>query len=138
MFKNFYLLLMYSSFGHNFFQYKNERIQDRILEYAKLERKIEMHVPYYEVQALMRKRDKHLMEKQIEMENKLQPLKEGNKKPNNIVFDINTFKEWIDSTRRLMDDPYSDKSKTEFNQVITYRVKLTLNILSLKVSMGRF
>ena len=123
MFKNFYLLLMYSSFGHNFFQYKNERIHDRILEYAKLERKIEMHVPYYEVQALMRKRDKHLMEKQIEMEDELQPLEDGNTEPNNIVFDIKKFNEWIDSTRRLMDDPYSDKSKAELNQVITYRVQ---------------
>ena len=89
------------------------------MEYAELERKIEMHVPYYEVQALMRKRDKHLMEKQIEMENQLQPPKDGNIKPNNIVFDIKKFNEWIDSTRRLMDDPYSDTSKTEFNQVIT-------------------
>ena len=82
-----------------------------------------MHVPYYEVQALMRKRDKHLMEMQIDMEEKLQPQKDGSIKPNNIVFDINTFNKWIDSTRRLMDDPYSDKSKTEFNQVITYRVQ---------------
>ncbi|PWA34337.1 sodium/calcium exchanger membrane region, Calcium binding protein 2 [Artemisia annua] len=72
-----------------------------------------MHVPYYEVQALMRKRDKHLMEKQIEMEVKLQPPKDENI----IVFDIDTFSEWIDSTRRLMDDPYTDNKKTEFNQV---------------------
>lgn len=63
------------------------------------------------------------MEKQIEMENKLQPLKDGNTEPNNIVFDIDTFNNWIDSTRRLMDDPYTDNKKTEFNQVITYRVQ---------------
>ncbi|PWA92809.1 sodium/calcium exchanger membrane region, Calcium binding protein 2 [Artemisia annua] len=118
-------IALFSLCCYFYFQYKYKRIHDRILEYAELEKKIEMHVPYYEVQALMRKRDKHLMEKQIEMEVKLQPPKDGNI----IVFDINTFSEWIDSTRRLMDDPYTDNKKTEFNQVITEKLRYTTSNL---------
>lgn len=73
-----------------------------------------MHVPFYEVQALIRKRDKHLTNKQIEMEKKLQSLKDGNMTTDDDFLDM--FNVWIDSTRSSMDDPY--KSKTEFNQVI--------------------
>lgn len=62
----------------SFSQFKDKKIHKRILAYAELERKIEMHVPFYEVQALIRKRDKHLTNKQIEMEKKLQSLKDGN------------------------------------------------------------
>ncbi|GJY39483.1 hypothetical protein Tco_0425847 [Tanacetum coccineum] len=44
------------------------RIQKRRLEYAEVEQKVEMHVPFYDVQALMLDREKHLMIKQKELE----------------------------------------------------------------------
>ncbi|GJT05162.1 sodium/calcium exchanger NCL2-like protein [Tanacetum coccineum] len=38
------------------------------LEYAEVEQKVEVHVPFYDVQALMLDREKHLMIKQKELE----------------------------------------------------------------------
>lgn len=114
-----HIFLIHSSFLASFYQHKYKKIHDRILEYAELERKIEMHVPYYEVQALMRKRDKHLMEKQIEMENDLQNPDITMTKDDFLP----CFSKWIDSTRRSMDDPYSDQSKTKLNQVIICKLK---------------
>lgn len=104
--------MIHSLFWAQPFQSKNMNIHERILEYAELERKIEMHVPYYEVQALMRKRDINLMDEQIKMENQLKSLGESNMTTDDFLV---KFHEWVNSARYLL-----DSSKTEFNQVITY------------------
>ncbi|XP_024959712.1 sodium/calcium exchanger NCL1-like [Cynara cardunculus var. scolymus] len=54
-----------------FAQHADDSIQKRTLEYAEIERKIEMRVPFYEVQVLMLNRNKHLMRMGIEMEKRL-------------------------------------------------------------------
>ncbi|GKB59345.1 hypothetical protein Tco_0915531, partial [Tanacetum coccineum] len=48
--------------------YTDDRIQKRRLEYAEVEQKVEMYVPFYEVQALILDREKHLILRQKEME----------------------------------------------------------------------
>ncbi|KAI3703889.1 hypothetical protein L1987_74085 [Smallanthus sonchifolius] len=128
--------LTYSSYGHNIFvlvslcvsviclfayfvyQLFDERIQKRRLEYAEVERKVELHVPFYEVQSLMLEREKHLMARLKEME-KMMKFPEANASKTMTreeFFDM--FQDWLDVTRQLMDDPYSlDKSGTEYNQV---------------------
>nr|XP_043629214.1 sodium/calcium exchanger NCL2-like [Erigeron canadensis] len=101
-----------------FYQLFDSRIQKRRLEYAEVERKVELHVPFYEVQALMLDREKHLMLRQKEMEKKMKYPEANNDKTMTRDDFYNTFTEWLDVTRQLMDDPYSlDKSGTEYNQV---------------------
>ncbi|KVI02187.1 hypothetical protein Ccrd_019529 [Cynara cardunculus var. scolymus] len=79
-----------SSFGDHF---RNENY--RSLEYTDIERKMEMHVPFYEVQELMRHRSKHLMSMGMEMEEKIMGR--------DVTFD---FKEWFYQKIHSMDDPY--------------------------------
>ncbi|KAI3828222.1 hypothetical protein L1987_02319 [Smallanthus sonchifolius] len=95
----------------------NPMIWERRLEYAEVEQKIEMYVPFYEVQALMLDREKHLMIKQKEMEKKWKNPENNEKTMSKEKFD-EMFDDWIIVTRKLMDDPYSfDKTWTEYNQV---------------------
>lgn len=98
-------------------QYSDSRIWERRLKYAEVEQKVELHVPFYEVQALMLDRDKHLYIRQKEMEKKLKNPETREKTiPMEEFYD--TFEEWLDGTRQLMDQPYSlDQSGTEYNQV---------------------
>ncbi|KAK1418085.1 hypothetical protein QVD17_27224 [Tagetes erecta] len=105
-------------FGYFFYQLFDERIQKRRLEYAEVERKVELHVPFYEVQALMLDREKHLMLRQKEMEKAMRfPEANSSKTMTREDFFV-MFQDWLDVTRQLMDDPYSlDKSGTEYNQV---------------------
>ncbi|KAL7584369.1 hypothetical protein Lser_V15G45385 [Lactuca serriola] len=105
-------------FSYFFYQSYDSRIQKRRLEYAEVERKVEMHVPFYEVQALMLDREKHLMIKQKEMEKWLKHPQPTDAKAMTRDKFYDKFEKWIDETRQLMDDPYSmDKSGTEYNQV---------------------
>lgn len=93
------------------------------MEYAEVERKVEMHVPFYEVQALMLDREKHLMIKQKEMEKWLKHPQPTDAKAMTRDKFYDKFEKWIDETRQLMDDPYSmDKSGTEYNQVSIQRL----------------
>ncbi|XP_071733691.1 sodium/calcium exchanger NCL2-like isoform X2 [Rutidosis leptorrhynchoides] len=101
-----------------YYQRFDPRIQIRRLEYAEVERKVELHVPFYQVQSLMLDREKHLMLRQKEMEKMMKYPKANDKKmlTRDEFYDI--FQKWFDVTRQLMDDPYSlDKSGTEYNQV---------------------
>ncbi|KVI02242.1 Calcium-binding EF-hand [Cynara cardunculus var. scolymus] len=87
--------------------------------YAKVEEKVEMHVPFYEVQSLMLDREKHLHIRQKEMEKMLNDPETNNETMTKKEF-YGTFKEWLDVTRQLMDDPYSlDRSGTKYNKVDT-------------------
>ncbi|KAI3828225.1 hypothetical protein L1987_02322 [Smallanthus sonchifolius] len=105
-------------FAYFVYQLFDERIQKRRLEYAEVERKVELHVPFYEVQALMLEREKHLMIRLKEMEKMMKfPETNASKTMTREEF-FDTFQDWLDVTRQLMDDPYSlDKSGTEYNQV---------------------
>lgn len=96
----------------------DSRIQTRRLEYAEVERKVELQVPFYEVQALMLDREKHLMLRQKEME-KMMKYPDASEKITMTRDDFySTFEDWLDVTRQLMDDPHSlDKSGSEYNQV---------------------
>ncbi|KAI7742454.1 hypothetical protein M8C21_026427, partial [Ambrosia artemisiifolia] len=95
----------------------DKRIQKRRLEYAEVERKVELHVPFYEVQSLMLDREKHLMLRQKEMEKMMRSPENRSETMTKEKF-CDTFDDWLDVTRQLMDDPYSlDKSGTEYNQV---------------------
>lgn len=99
-------------------QYFDSRIRERRLEYAEVEQKVEMQVPFYEVQALMLDRKKHFMIWEKELEKK---LKNHETIKNTITVEkfIEAYQEWVDGTLQLMDDPYSfDKSGGEYNQVI--------------------
>nr|GEW58088.1 sodium/calcium exchanger NCL2-like [Tanacetum cinerariifolium] len=101
-----------------FYQRFDSRIQKRRVEYAEVERKVELHVPFYEVQALMLDREKHLMLRQKEMEKMMRYPEANSQKTMTREEFYNTFQDWLDVTRQLMDDPYSlDKSGTEYNQV---------------------
>ena len=94
------------------------RIQKRRVEYAEVERKVELHVPFYEVQALMLDREKHLMLRQKEMEKMMKYPDATSEKTMTREEFYKMFEDWLDVTRQLMDDPYSlDKSGTEYNQV---------------------
>ncbi|KAK9077892.1 hypothetical protein SSX86_006230 [Deinandra increscens subsp. villosa] len=105
-------------FSYFFYQLFDERIQKRRLEYAEVERKVELHVPFYEVQALMLEREKHLMMRQKDMEKFLKSPETDNSKTMTKEEFFDKFQDWLDVTRQLMDDPYSlDKSGTEYNQV---------------------
>ncbi|KAI7747319.1 hypothetical protein M8C21_033950, partial [Ambrosia artemisiifolia] len=104
-----------------YYQYydADERIWKRRLAYAEVEQKIEMHVPFYEVQALMLDREKHLMTKQKEMEKELNSTEDKKESTMSNGKFYEMFEKWLDETRNLMDDPYSmDKKGTEYNQVV--------------------
>ncbi|CAI9303757.1 unnamed protein product [Lactuca saligna] len=105
-------------FSYFFYQLFDSRIQTRRLEYAEVERKVELQVPFYEVQALMLDREKHLMLRQKEME-KTMKYPDASEKITLTRDDFySTFEDWLDVTRQLMDDPHSlDKSGSEYNQV---------------------
>nr|KAJ0188149.1 hypothetical protein LSAT_V11C900495890 [Lactuca sativa] len=105
-------------FSYFFYQLFDSRIQTRRLEYAEVERKVELQVPFYEVQALMLDREKHLMLRQKEME-KMMKYPDASEKITMTRDDFySTFEDWLDVTRQLMDDPHSlDKSGSEYNQV---------------------
>nr|XP_043630248.1 sodium/calcium exchanger NCL2-like [Erigeron canadensis] len=102
------------------YQYYHPRIiQNRRREYAEVEQKIEMNIPFYEVEALILDRDKNFMIMEREMEKKLI----GNPEESNEKFTkkkfYDDFKVWIEDTRQLMDNPpSSDKSQMEYNQVL--------------------
>ncbi|KAI3828224.1 hypothetical protein L1987_02321 [Smallanthus sonchifolius] len=101
-----------------YYQHRDPRIWRRRLEYAEVEQKVEMHVPFYEVQALMLDREKHLMSKQTEMEKKLKNPEDSEKTMSKENFN-EMFEKWLDETRKLMDNPYSlDKTQTEYNQIV--------------------
>lgn len=94
------------------------RIQRRRLEYAEVERKVELYVPFYQVQSLMLDREKHLMIRQKEMEKMMKHPKENDDKTMTRDEFYEIFQRWLEVTRQLMDDPYSlDKSGTEYSQV---------------------
>ncbi|CAH1444562.1 unnamed protein product [Lactuca virosa] len=105
-------------FSYFIYQLFDSRIQTRRLEYAEVERKVELQVPFYEVQALMLDREKHLMLRQKEMEKMMKyPDASGKITMTRDEF-YSTFEDWLDVTRQLMDDPHSlDKSGSEYNQV---------------------
>ncbi|MFS7929381.1 putative EF-hand domain, sodium/calcium exchanger membrane region, EF-hand domain pair [Helianthus anomalus] len=104
-------------FAYFIYQLFDERIQKRRLEYAEVERKVELHVPFYEVQSLMLDREKNLMIRQKEMEKMMKSPENRNKTMTREEF-CDMFEDWLDVTRQLMDDPYSlDKSGTEYNEV---------------------
>ncbi|KAI3497149.1 hypothetical protein L1887_39549 [Cichorium endivia] len=105
-------------FSYFLYQLFDDRIQKRRVEYAEVERKIELQVPFYEVQALMLDREKHLMMRQKEMEKMMKYPEENDKNTMTREEFYRTFEDWLDVTRQLMDDPHSlDKSGTEYNQV---------------------
>lgn len=111
-------LILDFAFLDQFLQLFDERIQKRRLEYAEVERKVELQVPFYEVQALMLDREKHLMLRQKEMEKAMKFPEDNNSKTMTREDFFDMFQDWLDVTRQLMDDPYSlDKSGTEYNQV---------------------
>ncbi|KAJ0715636.1 putative EF-hand domain, sodium/calcium exchanger membrane region, EF-hand domain pair [Helianthus annuus] len=101
------------------YQRSEQRIWKRRLEYAEVEQKVEMHVPFYEVQALMMDREKHLIIRQKEMEKNLTSA-EGNKESTMSKGEFyEMFENWLDDTKKLIDNPYSmDKEKTKYNQVV--------------------
>ncbi|KAJ0847655.1 putative EF-hand domain pair protein CML [Helianthus annuus] len=101
------------------YQRSEQRIWKRRLEYAEVEQKVEMHVPFYEVQALMMDREKHLIIRQKEMEKKLTST-EGNEESTMSKGEFyEMFENWLDDTKKLIDNPYSmDKEKTKYNQVV--------------------
>ncbi|XP_024960739.1 sodium/calcium exchanger NCL-like [Cynara cardunculus var. scolymus] len=106
-------------FAYFIYQYSDsdKRIKKRRMGYAKVEEKVEMHVPFYEVQSLMLDREKHLHIRQKEMEKMLNDPETNNETMTKKEF-YGTFKEWLDVTRQLMDDPYSlDRSGTKYNKV---------------------
>ncbi|KVI02244.1 Calcium-binding EF-hand [Cynara cardunculus var. scolymus] len=104
-------------FAYFYYQIFDDRIQNRRLEYAEVERKIELHVPFYEVQALMLDREKHLLIRQKDMEKTLKYPENNDDRTMTRGEFYDTFEEWLDVTRILIDDPYSlDKSGTEYNQ----------------------
>ncbi|KAI3708338.1 hypothetical protein L2E82_37506 [Cichorium intybus] len=105
-------------FFYFYYQRSKPWIRERRLEYAEVERKIEMHVPFYEVQALMLDREKHLMTKQKEMETILKHREPNQAETMTTKNFYDLFQKWLDETRQLMDDPYSmDQLDTEYNQV---------------------
>ncbi|PWA34443.1 sodium/calcium exchanger membrane region, Calcium binding protein 2 [Artemisia annua] len=105
-------------FCYFLYQLSDSRIQDRRREYAEVEQKVEMHVPFYDVQALMLDREKHLMIKQKELEKTLKDPATCKETKTKEEF-YHQFEEWIDSTKQLMDDPYSlDRTGTEYNEVV--------------------
>lgn len=68
------------------------RIWNRRLEYAEAEQKVEMHVPFYDVQDLMLD---SLMIRQKKMEKRLENLVANKEK-------VEMFEEWVHGTRELM------------------------------------
>ncbi|KAI3702809.1 hypothetical protein L6452_28561 [Arctium lappa] len=105
-------------FAYFYYQIFDDRIQKRRVEYAEVERKVELHVPFYEVQALMLDREKHLMIRQKDMEKTLKYPENNDDSTMTRGEFYDMFEEWLDVTRQLIDDPYSlDKSGTEYNQV---------------------
>nr|GEX25990.1 sodium/calcium exchanger membrane region, calcium binding protein 2 [Tanacetum cinerariifolium] len=105
-------------FCYFFYQRFDSRIQERRKEYAEVEQKVEMHVPFYDVQALMLDREKHLMIKQKELEKTLKDPATCKETKTKEEF-YHQFEEWIDRTKQLMDDPYSlDRTGTEYNEVV--------------------
>ncbi|KAI3702810.1 hypothetical protein L6452_28562 [Arctium lappa] len=110
-----------------FAQHADDRIQKRTLEYAEIERKIEMRVPFYEVQVLMLNRNKHLMRLGMEMEKKIgmeMENKMGIEMENKMGIEehkmigrngvVVRFKEWFFEKIHMMEDPNSHK---KFNKV---------------------
>ncbi|KAI3703893.1 hypothetical protein L1987_74089 [Smallanthus sonchifolius] len=107
------------------------RIWKRRQEYAKVEQKVELHVPFYEVQELMLDREKHLMIKQKEMEKKLKTLENSENTMSKENF-YEMFEKWLDETRVLMDYPYSfDKTGMEYNQVVGLLLEEKMKLLYL-------
>lgn len=105
----------------SFSQRNNEWIWKRRLEYAEVEQKVELHVPFYEVQALMLDREKHLMMRQKDMETMLNNPETSEKTMSKAEF-YDVFEKWLDVTRNFMDDPYSlDPTKTKYSQVSVTR-----------------
>ena len=88
------------------------------LEYAHVERKVEMNVSFYEVKALIQDREKHLTVKEKEMERLLKHPELNDDKAMTREKFYDMFKKWLQETRQLMDDPYStDQSRTKYNKV---------------------
>ncbi|KAI3703890.1 hypothetical protein L1987_74086 [Smallanthus sonchifolius] len=109
------LICMISYF---YYQHRDPRIWRRRLQYAEVEQKVEMHVPFYEVQALLLDRENHLMRKQTEMEKKLKNPEDSEKTMSKENFN-EMFEKWMHEMQKLMDDPYSfDNMRTEYNQVV--------------------
>ncbi|KAF5771748.1 putative sodium/calcium exchanger membrane region, EF-hand domain pair, mitochondrial Rho GTPase [Helianthus annuus] len=101
------------------YQCFEKKIWIRRLEYAEVEQKVEMHVPFYEVQALMMDREKHLIKRQKDMEQMLKTTENDKESTMSKKEFHKMFEEWLDDTKKLMDDPYSmDKKETEYNQVV--------------------
>nr|XP_043630249.1 sodium/calcium exchanger NCL2-like [Erigeron canadensis] len=101
------------------YQYhQNPRIiQNRRREYAELEQKVEMNIPFYEVEALMLEREKIFIKREEEMEEELKNLTKISDKLTIEKFN-DIFKKWIECTRLRMDDPsYFEESDMEYNQV---------------------
>ena len=76
-----------------------------------------MYVPFYEVQALILNREKHLMLRQKVMEKMMKHPEENRQVTMTKEKFYDTFENWLDVTRQLMDDPSLDKSETDYNQV---------------------
>ncbi|KAI3497152.1 hypothetical protein L1887_39552 [Cichorium endivia] len=120
---NSLLLLVLFLVARYFFSYFLAQIStlgvlDSRLEYAQVERKVEMSVPFYEVEALIRDREKNLMVKQKEMEKLLKNPEHDDKTMTRENF-YDMFENWLDETRKLIDDPYSsDQSGKKYNQVV--------------------
>nr|XP_043630246.1 sodium/calcium exchanger NCL2-like [Erigeron canadensis] len=96
------------------YQYHDpQKIQKRRLEYAEVEQKVEMNIPFYDVEALMLEREKHFMIMERKMVNMLigNPEKPDEKLTKKEFYD-NIFKDWIEHTRKYMYDASSfDKSQ---------------------------
>ncbi|KAL4580393.1 hypothetical protein LXL04_016584 [Taraxacum kok-saghyz] len=119
-------------FSYFFYQLFDPRIQKRRVEYAEVERKVELQVPFYEVQALMLDREKHLMIRQKEMERMMKYSEDNDKKTMTRDEFYKTFENWLDVTRQLMDDPHSmDKSGSEYNQVAELLLEDKNNLIEL-------
>ncbi|MFS7929383.1 putative EF-hand domain, sodium/calcium exchanger membrane region, EF-hand domain pair [Helianthus anomalus] len=110
------VICLISYFSYQCFE---KKIWIRRLEYAEVEQKVEMHVPFYEVQALMMDREKHLIKRQKDMEQMLKTTENDKESTMSKKEFHKMFEEWLDDTKKLMDDPYSmDKKETEYNQVV--------------------
>ncbi|CAI9299640.1 unnamed protein product [Lactuca saligna] len=121
-----------------YYQTSDPRIRKRRLEYAEVLGKIEMHVPFYKVQALMLEREKHLMTKQKEMEKILtRPELSEDKTLMTSENFYDLFHNWLDETRQLMDDPYSmDQLGTEYNQVAELLLEDKIKMIQLIYGLG--
>ncbi|XP_076912478.1 sodium/calcium exchanger NCL2-like [Bidens hawaiensis] len=93
------------------YQIYEPRIWNRRLEYAEAEQKVEMHVPFYDVQDLMLD---SLMIRQKKMEKRLENLVANKEK-------VEMFEEWVHGTRELMNTDSFSSHKS--NQVVELLLK---------------